>query len=114
MKRSTRWMLALPIVSALTLVACTAKPPSTAKVDHAHVEKIDQNLTKIVLSAEAAKRLDIRTAPVRDEQVAHKRIMGGEIIALPAASILSAAPVVKDTLSPVVAADKFATAADEY
>jgi hypothetical protein len=81
MNRTNRWMLALPIVSALTLVACTAKPPSVAKPDHAHVEKIDQNLKQVVLSAEAAKRLDVKTAPIRDEQVTHTRIMGGEIVA---------------------------------
>ena len=106
MKSTSRWMLAVPIVSALTLVACTAKPPSAAKVDHAQVEKIDQNLKKVVLSAEAATRLNIKTAPVRDEQVAHKRILGGEIVALPAASIVKTTPVARETVSPTVAAEK--------
>jgi hypothetical protein len=113
MKHTNRWMLALPIVSALTLVACTAKPPTAAKTDHAQVEKIDQNLKKVVLSAEAAKRLDIKTAPIRDEQVTHKRIVGGEIVALPASAIISAAPVAKDTSSATAAAEKFPTVLDE-
>ncbi len=113
MKRTNRWMLALPIASALTLVACTAKPPSAAKIDHAQVVKIDQNLNRVVLSAEAAKRLDIKTAPIRDEQVAHKRIVGGDVLALPVASVVSAVPVAKAAPALPAAAEKFATVLDE-
>lgn len=113
MKPTNRWMLALPIVSALTLLGCTAKPPSAAKVDHAQVEKIDANLKKVVLSAEAAKRLNIKTAPIHDEQVTHTRIVGGEVVALPAASIVGPAPIAKSASALAAAAEKFATVVDE-
>ncbi|HEY0581894.1 MAG TPA: hypothetical protein VGE94_06900, partial [Chloroflexota bacterium] len=114
MKRNNRWLIALPIVSALTLVACTAKPPATSKTDHAQVEKVDANLKKVVLSAEAARRLDIKTAPVRDENVARSRIVGGQIVAVAASSITVAATApAAPSLTPVNAADQFATVLDE-
>ena len=107
MKRNSRWLVALPLVSALTLVACTAKPPSTAKVDHAQV---DTNGKKVTLTADAAKRLSITTGTVNEEAVARTRIVGGEVVALPAAALVATpAP----TPTPSVAPEQFQVVLDE-
>ena len=98
MHPNNRWLIALPIASVLALAACTNKPPAATKVEHAITEKVDANLKKVVLSAEAAGRLAIKTEPVRDEHVVRTRIIGGAIVALPASEVAEAAP------TPVMAA----------
>jgi hypothetical protein len=75
MSHRNRWMIALLIiVTALTLAACasqtrqtsegsTSSPP--AKVEHIG----ETDFSRVILTAQAAKRLGIETAPVRDTQV---------------------------------------------
>jgi type VI protein secretion system component VasK len=76
MTRNSRWLVALPLVSALALVACTAKPPSAAKIEHAQVDK---EARKVTLTSDAAKHLSIKTDAVREEAVVrtlHRRRRG--------------------------------------
>ena len=73
-----RWVIAvLIIVTALTLTACAAQASqtSTGSTDSppARVEPIEgKDLSRVILSARAAKRLGIETALVRDAQVQGK------------------------------------------
>lgn len=71
MRYSKRWMLVLLVIAGLLLPACGA-PATTEEggVKPATVEAIPgSDLSKVILTADAAKRADIQTAPVRNEQV---------------------------------------------
>jgi hypothetical protein len=70
-----RWMIAaLIIAAALTLTACEAQTPSNSTSSPpARVERIGgTNFSRVILTAQAAKRLDIQTAPVQDAQARGK------------------------------------------
>ena len=73
-----RWMIAvLIIVTALTLTACAAQASQTStgstSSPPARVERMGEtDLSRVILTAQAAKRLGIETAPVRDIQVQGK------------------------------------------
>jgi hypothetical protein len=78
MRYSDRWMIAiLLIIVCLQLSACVQTPASSARKEDgddtdapAKVELLGgTDLNRVILSAEAAKRLDIQTTPVRDAQV---------------------------------------------
>jgi hypothetical protein len=75
MCHKNRWMIAvLIIVTALTLTACAAQASQTSEGSTssppATVERIGEtDLSRVILTAQAAKRLGIETAPVRDTQV---------------------------------------------
>jgi hypothetical protein len=109
MNRYNHWLVALPLLGALALAGCTAKPPTTAKIDHAQVDKAQR---KVVLTSEAAKHLDIKTAPVRDEQVVRTRIVGGEIVTLPSAAVTTSATTPVAT-PPKRSAEEFPTLFEE-
>ena len=74
MRRRNRWMAILLVVAGLQLLACTRTPTDAAsKTEPAKVERLEGgNLIRVRLSAKAAERLGIRTAPVRDEEGARK------------------------------------------
>src|SRR5262245_53288523 len=59
------------MIAGLLLAACGQTSSATAgKVAPAKVEKIDgTELNRVVLTEKAARRLDIQTAPVREEQI---------------------------------------------
>src|SRR4051812_11282758 len=92
MKHRNLGMIVILIIAGLQLVACG--PPSQASVTHKKTEfeitpiAGDGNLHRVVLSEAAAKRLDIQTTPVREEQVTRKRIVGG-VVAPPGAALVS-------------------------
>ena len=66
------------------------KPAMQAKNVPVKIERIQgTDLKRLTLTAKAASRIDIQTAPVRDQQVMRKRLVAGEI------SALSVEPVVK-------------------
>jgi hypothetical protein len=73
-----RWMIALLItVAVLTLTACAAHASQTStgstNSPPARVERMGgTDLSRVILTAQAAKRLGIETAPVRDAQVQAK------------------------------------------
>jgi hypothetical protein len=74
MQHCNRWMVVVLIIMGLLLPACTQKLASSASDDAgeftsepARVEHIaGTGLSRVILSAQAAKRLGIQTAPVRD------------------------------------------------
>jgi hypothetical protein len=73
-----RWVIAvLIIVAALTLAGCAAQTfqtsASSTSSPPARVERIGgTDLSRVILTAQAAKRLGIETAAVRDTQVQGK------------------------------------------
>jgi len=78
MRHSNRWMVAiLLIIAALQLAAC-AQTPASKEVggdndQPARVERLGgTGLDRVILSAQAGKRLGIQTAQVRDTQVRGK------------------------------------------
>jgi hypothetical protein len=74
MWHSNRWMIAVLIIVALQLAACaTQTPESSTSSPPARVERLGETgLSRVILTAEAGKRLGIETAPVRDAQVRGK------------------------------------------
>jgi hypothetical protein len=73
MQRRNRLMMLAGalMIAGLLLAACGQTSSATAgKVAPAKVEKIDgTELNRVVLTEKAAQRLDIQTAPVREEQI---------------------------------------------
>jgi hypothetical protein len=78
-------LLTILILAALMLGACGASE-NTAKEEPAIVEPIEgTDLNRVMLTEKAAERLDIQTAPVREEQVERKRTLGAKVEAVPEA-----------------------------
>ena len=86
MRHHKKMMVTGLFVAGLALSGCGGAPETLAiEVEPARVEAIEgTELNRVVLVPEAAKRLDIRTAAVRDTVVVRKRIVGGEVVAAPA------------------------------
>jgi len=79
MKRSNLWLgLVLIMIVAVGLSAC-ASEPTAEKVEP--VELVDQGDGRnlVILTEKAAKRLDIQTDTVREEQILVTRSYGGEV-----------------------------------
>jgi biotin carboxyl carrier protein len=69
------------------------KPASPPPAKHyvAKAEKTkDPNIKKFTLIPKAAERLDIKTAPVRAQYIARQRIVEGEVLAPPEATVVTA------------------------
>ncbi|HLF27992.1 MAG TPA: hypothetical protein VJG32_16785 [Anaerolineae bacterium] len=70
MQHRNRWMLVILLMVGLQLVACGPSPAKSSKVAPVQIEDIEgSDFKRVVLTAKAAERLDIQTAPVRDEEV---------------------------------------------
>jgi hypothetical protein len=85
MRSSNRWLIAILILGGLPLSACqresVAKLTTTAP---AHIERIQgTELSRVTLTEKAVERLGIETAQVRVVQVVRKRVVRGEVVALP-------------------------------
>jgi hypothetical protein len=74
MRHRNRWMVAILIIAALQLAACAAQTQESSPSDPpARVERIGgTDPSRVILTAQAAKRLGIETAPVRDAQIGGK------------------------------------------
>ena len=82
MRHSNRWTVVVLILLGLQLAACAPRTTPPPKIEPAKVEPLEGGLNRVVLTEKAAERLDIQTAPVRDEQLVRKRKVGGEVEAL--------------------------------
>ena len=71
MRHSNRWMMvAVLIILSLQLVACGQTQTSSASIPPARVERLGQTgLSRVILTAAAAKRVGIETALVSNTQV---------------------------------------------
>ncbi len=76
-----RPVLVLMLMAAgLQVLGCKPPAATAKKMAPASVSKINgTNLVRLTLLPEAAKRLDIQTAPVRDETIVAKRKVAGEV-----------------------------------
>ena len=91
MKHSNHWMLVILLAAGL-LTACGGKASAPTHTAPAVVKPIpEKNLNQLTLTEDAVRRLAIQTAPVREEQVTRKRMVGGEVMALPEAATLISA-----------------------
>ena len=78
------WTVVILIMAGLLLSACTQTPTAGEKIAPAHVEPIEgTDLKRVVLTERAAERLDVQTAPLREEQVVRTRTVGGGVVASP-------------------------------
>jgi len=72
------------VIASLLLPACTQTPTPGEKIVPAHVEQIEgTDLKRVTLTEKAAERLDLQTAPLREEQVVRTRTVGGVVVASP-------------------------------
>ena len=89
MQRSNRWLVViLLIMVALQLAACSQSSTDPAEAESdispAQIEHLDGvNPTRVTLTADAARRLDIQTGVVHEEQV-----KGQERTVIPYAAVL--------------------------
>ncbi len=86
MLRTNRLLVAVVfVIACLLLLACGGTSDTSIKSEPAEVEQVEgTDLSRVILSPIAAERLDIQTAPVRDENVVRKRTFGGEVVTAPA------------------------------
>jgi hypothetical protein len=103
MQRSNRWLVGALLGAALLLAACGQATSTTAPHNEpAKIEHIEgTELSRVVLTPEAAKRLDIQTAAVSEEQRTRKRIVGGEIVSLASAGTMVRVPLSESDLKTV-------------
>jgi hypothetical protein len=82
-----RWtVMLILIIAALLVAACSQSAPEATSEEGgpAQVEHLEgANPSRIVLTEEAAQRLDIQTAPIREEQVS-----GTQRLVMPYAAVL--------------------------
>ena len=94
MKISVRWIIVLLVIVGLQLSACSPASTKTEKVQPFKLEPIEgTELSKVILTEKAAKRLDIQTAMVGDEYVGRDQVSRGEVIAAPDLRTTITAPV---------------------
>jgi hypothetical protein len=75
------------LVVGLLMTACNPATKTVIKEQPATVEKIaGSDLSRIVLTEKAARRLGLETTTVRNEQLVRMRRVGGEVMAVRAAS----------------------------
>jgi hypothetical protein len=84
MKHKTIWLALILIVASLQLLGCSpsTKAKKTAPASVSRIEGTDR--MRLTLQADAAKRLDIKTAPVREETMDQTRQFAGEVVAVTA------------------------------
>ncbi len=80
------------VLAGLTLAACSEQSNTSSAVKPAKVEKLDNGLSRLILTERAVERLDIQIAAVREEPVTRTRKVGGEVVALPSESTMVLAP----------------------
>ncbi len=89
MKHNRKWMVALLLIASLQLAACqqiaaTADTADTEESKPATVEHLDGlEPTRVTLTEDAAKRLDIQTATVRNSELS-----GSQRTVIPYAAML--------------------------
>ncbi len=89
MQRKNWYVFVAAAIVGLTLAACDRQSNTTENVKPAKVEHLEgTDLSRLILTAKAAERLDIKTAAVREARVVRKRTVGGEVMAVPTESTM--------------------------
>ena len=71
MQHYTRWMIVVLIIAGLQMSACDRKSSSYKKIEPAHVEHIEgSKLSKVTLTEKAVERIDLKTEPLNEQQIA--------------------------------------------
>ena len=73
----TKWIVSIMIIlGGVLLSACGTSAQAETKIEPAHLEPIQgKDYNQITLTDKAAERLDIKTVPVREEQVNGKNCL---------------------------------------
>lgn len=88
MHHSNRWMVVVLIIAGLQLSACQRESDRPTKIESARLEQVQgTELSRVILTAKAAERLGIKTAPVRDVQATRSRT-GTQRTVVPYAAVL--------------------------
>lgn len=83
MQRMIRYLVVALSLIALPLLATCHQAETPPKEDPARLEEIPgSDYKRVIITEKAAKRLDLQTIPVREEQVTRKRTVGGELVTL--------------------------------
>ena len=86
-QHSNWWIGAIPLLVGVMLTSCNGPAATSSKEKPATIAKIaGSDLSRITLTEKAAQRLALETVPVRIETVVRMRRVGGEVMAVRAAS----------------------------
>ena len=93
-----------PVIAGLAALLITASASAASpKNAPAKVESIDgSNVKRVILTAKAAGRLDVKTAPVREQKVVRWLMVPGEVEIVPVGMSDAAAPGSAGTSAPVL------------
>ena len=84
MRTSPYWIVILLIIAVLQSSACTNQSVESEKIMPAQLEPIEgTDLKRVVLTEKAAERIDLQTAPVKEESV-----NGSNRIVVPYAAVI--------------------------
>jgi len=87
MQRSNRLMVVVLVIAGLPLSPCPRVLGAERTEHPARVERIEgTKLSRVTLTEKAIERIGLKTDRVREVNVSRKRIVGGEVVALTAAS----------------------------
>jgi len=88
MLRNNRLMVAVLVLVGLQLSACQQRPGKDKSEPPAHVERIEgTELSRLTLTDRAIERIGLKTDQVREMKVTRKRMVGGEVVVLPASDV---------------------------
>lgn len=78
------WAAVAVMFAGLLLVACGGASDSAVKIKAATLEPIDgTDVSRVILTADAAERLGVATTPVRIEEVVRTHKFGAEVVSRP-------------------------------
>ncbi len=87
------------IIAGLPLSACQRESGKQKAEPPAQIERIEgTTLSRVTLAEKAVERLGIETTPVRVVQVERKRMVRGDVVALPTASVPGTDPSKGETV----------------
>lgn len=87
MRQHNRLMVTVLLIAGLPLSGCQRESGKQKAEPPAQIERIEgTTLSRVTLTEKAIERLGLKTDRVREEKVARNRMVGGEVVALPAAS----------------------------
>lgn len=84
MRHKLYWLMLIVLIAGLIMSSCSDGGETAEKESPVHLEPIEgSEFQRVVLTQKAAERLDIQTAPVQEDSVVRKRIVGGKVLASP-------------------------------
>jgi hypothetical protein len=94
MDRISKFMAVALVLIAVPLLAGCGNRDIPDNVDPARVEEIPgSEFKRVIITEKAAERLEIQTVPIAEKPVLRKRMVGGEIVALPQGEATDGGPV---------------------